>query len=340
MSNDDNAAFDLHTDYLGLELRSPIVASASPLGRDVSAVGALDAAGVGAVVLPSLFEEQIESDARTLQQLLHQGAEMFVEATTFIPELDEYRTGPQPYLRHLEAVRATVSMPVIASLNGTTPGGWIEHSARMADAGADAIELNPYLVAADPTVTAADVEERLLELVAEVCAEVEVPVAVKLSPWFSALAHLVGRLVDAGAAGLVLFNRFVQPDVDLDTLTVVDDVHLSHPGELALPLRWCALLRAQTDRSLALSGGVHDGDAAAKAVLVGADVVMSTSALLRHGPAYAAVLRDQMVAQLVGHGYASVRQARGALSAGNAPDVEAYERAHYLHALQTYRDHD
>jgi len=330
--------FDLSTDYLGLTLRSPIVASASPIGRDLLAVEALEAAGVGAVVMPSLFEEQIENDARTLAHLLHQGSESFVEAATYIPEMDEYRTGPTPYLHHLQVVRRHVHVPVIASLNGTTPGGWTEYAAQMADAGASAIELNPYLVAADAHHTAVQVEDRLVSLVEDVCAAVEVPVAVKLSPWFSAMANLATRLVDAGAAGLVLFNRFVQPDVDLETLTVVDSVHLSTPAEIALPLRWCALLRDQVDCSLALSGGVHDGDAAAKAVLVGADVVMSTSALLRHGPGFASVLRDGLVSRLSGNGYTSVRQARGALSAGNAPDPEAYERAHYMHALQSYRD--
>ncbi len=202
----------------------------------------------------------------------------------------------------------------------------------------NAIELNPYVVAADPSLDSAAVEARLVELVTEVSAAVEIPVAVKLSPWFSALANLAGQLVDAGAAGLVLFNRFVQPDVDLDSLTVVDDVHLSTPAEIAIPLRWCALLSGQLSCSLALSGGVHDGDAAAKAVLVGADIAMSTSALLLHGPDHAAVIRDGLVDRLTAHGYTSIRQARGALSAGNAPEPEAYERAHYVHALTSYSD--
>jgi dihydroorotate dehydrogenase (fumarate) len=330
------SGFDLTTTYLDLDLRCPIVASAGPLGRDLDAVAALEEAGVGAIVLPSLFEEQVRADAVLLQQLMAQGSGSFVEAATYIPEVDEYRTGPTPYLRHLTAVRDQVSIPVIASLNGTSPGGWIEYASMMADAGASAIELNPYLVAADPMVDAATVDARLVDLVAKVCAAVEVPVAVKLSPWMSALANLATRLEDAGAAGLVLFNRFVQPDIDLDTLTVVDAVHLSTPSALLLPLRWCALLRDRLACSLALSGGVHDGDAAAKAVLCGADVVMSTSALLRHGPAFASSIRDGMVARLEAHDYVSLRQARGALSAGNAPRAEDYERAHYVHALQGF----
>lgn len=329
---------DLSTSYLGLDLRSPIVASASPLGRDLGSLAALEAAGVGAVVLPSLYEEEIEQDARTLQAMLHQGAEAFVEAATYIPEMDEYRTGPTPYLRHLEAAVETLSIPVIGSLNGVTPGGWIEYAAMMGDAGAAAIELNPYLVAADPTVTPDELERRLVELVTQICAEVEVPVSVKLSPWFSALANLAMQLVEAGASGLVMFNRFVQPDIDLDALAVVDDVHLSSPAEILLPLRWTALLRDQLDCSLALSGGVHDGDAAAKSVLVGADAVMTTSALLRHGPGFASAIRDGLSARLAQHGYTSVSEARGAMSAGNVPEAESYERAWYRHALTHYHE--
>ena len=328
---------DLGTDYLGLQLCTPLVASASPLGTDLEALVALEVCGAGAVVLPSLYEEEIERDALTLMELLHQGAHSFVEAATYIPEMQEYHTGPTPYLRHLEAAVDRLSIPVIASLNGVSPGGWIEYAVMQAEAGAAAIELNPYLVAADPLLCAVDVEHRLVELVSEVCAEVTIPVAVKMSPWFSALANLAGRLVEAGAAGLVLFNRFVQPDVDLRRLAIVDDVRLSTSADLLLPLRWTALLRDQLGCSLALSGGVHDGDDAAKAVLVGADVVMTTSALLRHGPQYVAVLVADMAERLAGLGYSSVRQARGAMSAGNVPEPEAYERAWYHHALTSYR---
>lgn len=329
---------DLSSRYMGLELRSALVASASPLWRDLDALAAVEAAGAGAVVLPSLYEEEIEHDARTLQQLLHQGAGTFVEAASFIPEMGEYHTGPTPYLRHLEAAARRLSIPVIASLNGVTPGGWVEYAAMMADSGAAAIELNPYLVAADPAVRSSEVEDRLVELVGEVVAEVGVPVAVKLSPWFSALANLAGRLVDAGTAGLVLFNRFVQPDVDLERLEIVDAVHLSSPAELLLPLRWVALLRDRLDCSLALSGGVADGDDAAKAVLVGADAVMTTSALLRHGPGHLGAIATGLASRLSSHGYATLRQARGAMSAGNVPDPEAYERALYRHALLGYHD--
>jgi dihydroorotate dehydrogenase (fumarate) len=329
---------DLSTTYLGLALRTPIVPSASPIGRDLDLLRRAVDAGAGAVVLPSLFEEQVDADARDLMRLLHQGADSFVEAATYFPEMGEYRTGAVPYLRHLEAAVDTVDVPVIASLNGNSPGGWTRYARQQQDAGAAAIELNPYNVAADPEETSAEVEQRLVDLVSQVCSQVSVPVAVKLSPSYSALAHLCRRLVGAGASGLVLFNRFVQPDVDLDALEVVDQVHLSTPGEITVPLRWCALLRDQLDVSLALTSGVHDGDAAAKAVLVGADVVMAASALLRHGPEFVAVLIDGLRARLESHGYTSVSQARGALSAGNAPDPEAYERAHYITALTRYRD--
>jgi dihydroorotate dehydrogenase (fumarate) len=324
---------DLAATYLGLPLTSPLVGSASPLWWDLEAMRAAQDAGMGAIVLPSLYEEEIEREAHQLQRLLAQGSGAFVEAATYLPELEEYRTGPAPYLRHLELAATTLTVPVIGSLNGVTPGGWLEYSTMMAEAGAAAVELNPYLVAADPAVSAAEVEDRLVELVAQVVSEVGVPVAVKLSPWFSALANLAVRLVRAGAAGLVLFNRFVQPDVDLDRLTTVDDVRLSTPAELLLPLRWVALLRDRVDCSLALSGGVHSGDDAAKAVLVGADAVMATSVLLERGPDHVASLVAGLRSRLTAHGYTSVGQARGAMSAHNVAEPEAYERAWYHHAL-------
>ena len=331
---------DLRTTYLGLDLSCPVVPSASPIGRNLDLLRRAVAAGAGAVVLPSLFEEQVRDDAVELQRLLHQGAGTFVEAATYFPEVGEYRTGPTPYLRHLEAAVEALEVPVIASLNGTSPGGWTRYARAQQDAGASAIELNTYSVAADPSDTSADLERRLLELVAEVCAAVSVPVAVKLSPSYTALAHLAQQLVAAGASGLVLFNRFLQPDIDLDALDIVDEAHLSHPGDLLTPLRWCALLRPRLGCSLALTSGVHDGDAVTKAILVGADVAMSASALLRHGPEYVGVLREGLEHRLTEHGYVSVAQARGALSAGNAPDPDAFERTHYVQALTRYRADD
>lgn len=328
---------DLSTTYLGLDLRTPVVPSASPIGRDLDLLRRAVDAGAGAVVLPSLFEEQIEAEARDLVRLLHQGAGSSVEAATYFPEMDEYRTGAVPYLRHLEAAVTALDVPVIASLNGTTPGGWTRHAVQQQEAGAAAIELNAYGVAADPERTSAEVEQQLVDLVSQVRSQVDVPVAVKLSPSYSALANLAVRLVDAGASGLVLFNRFVQPDIDLDSLEVVDQVHLSHPGELAQPLRWCALLRDRVTASLAVTSGVHDGDAAAKAILAGADVAMAASALLRHGPEHVGVIVDGLADRLAGHGYRNVAEARGALSAGNAPEPAAYERAHYVAALTRYR---
>jgi dihydroorotate dehydrogenase (fumarate) len=330
---------DLTTTYLGRRLRSPLVASSSPLGRDLDQLRAMVDAGVGAVVLPSLFEEQVTTDAVTLQQMLHQGAFGFAESPgTMFPEVGGYGTGPDPYVRHLAAAAEALDVPVIASLNGVSVGGWTRYARLQQDAGAAAIELNPYVVAADPAVTGSEVDDRLVDLVAEVCSLVEVPVAVKLSPSHSALANLAVRLVDAGAAGLVLFNRFLQPDVDLDRLDVVDEAHLSGPGDLLAPLRWCALLREHVPGSLALTSGVHDGDAATKAMLVGADVAMVASALLRHGPGFAATILDGLERRLDQLGYTSVAQAHGALAAHRAPDPEAYERAHYVHALTGYRN--
>lgn len=327
---------DLATTYLGLALRNPLVPSASPLGADLEMLKRLEEAGAGAVVLPSLFEEQIEHEELEVHRLLSSGTDSFGEALSYFPELADYRTGPDTYLEHVAAAKQALSIPVIASLNGISPGGWTRYARLMAEAGADAVELNDYFVAADPTVPAAAVEATLLELVRTVRASTDVPLAVKVGPYFSAFAHLASELVDAGADGLVLFNRFVQPDIDLDLLEVTVQAHLSTSAELLVPLRWIALLHGRVGCSLAGSGGVHTAADAVKLLLAGADVTMLASALLRHGPARLAEVLRGVEQWLDAREYVSVKQLKGSLSQAACPDPAAFERAGYMKALVTY----
>ena len=328
---------DLATTYLGLALRNPLVPSASPLGADLDTLKRLEEAGAGAVVLPSLFEEQIEHEELEVHRMLSSGTDSFGEALSYFPVLADYRTGPDTYLEHVAAAKQALSIPVIASLNGISPGGWTRFARLMADAGADAIELNDYFIAADPAVSGAAVEATLLELVRTVRESIEVPLAVKVGPHFSAFANLATQLVAAGADGLVLFNRFVQPDIDLETLEVRPQVHLSSSAELLLRLRWIALLRGRVGGcSLAGTGGVHTAEDAVKLLLAGADVTMLASALLRHGPARLADILAGLGRWLDVHEYDSVAQLRGSMSQAAVPDPAAFERAGYMQALVTY----
>ncbi len=328
---------DLSTTYLGLSLRSPFVASASPLTGDPSMWRRLEGAGAAAIVLPSLFEEEIEHEAFAVDFAIEHGADQFGEALTFLPELPVAEVGPARHLALVEKARETLTIPVIASLNGTSPGGWVRYAKHLVDAGAQAIELNLYDVVVDPQVTAADVERRYIELVEEVRAEITVPLAVKLSPWFTALGHLAVQLQDAGADGLVMFNRLYQPDIDLDSLTVVPRLALSSPAESRLPLHWIANLRSSLTCSLAASSGVHDGADAMKLLLAGADVVMSTSALLRHGPEHLVAVERFVRQWMVDRDYASVDELRGSVSRENVPDPQVYERANYYQVLHSWR---
>jgi dihydroorotate dehydrogenase (fumarate) len=330
---------DLRTRYLGLELRSPLVASASPLTGELDGLRRLEDAGAAAAVLPSLFEEQLTHDQVELDRLLETTSDHVGEAQSYFPELEDYNTGPFTYLQRIEQAKRTVAMPVIASLNGVTPGGWVRHAERMQDAGADALELNLYSVATDPRVGAAELEARYLELVAAVRAAVTVPLAVKLSPFFTALANMAVRVVGAGADGLVLFNRFYQPDLDLDSLDVVPRLVLSTSEELRLPLRWMAILRGQVRASLAATTGVHTGLDAAKVLLAGADVAMMTSALLRHGPGHVRTVERELVAILAERDYDSVAQLRGSMSRSSMPDPEGFERANYMRTLMSWSSH-
>jgi dihydroorotate dehydrogenase (fumarate) len=327
---------DLRTSYLGLELRSPLVASASPLTGELDGLKRLDAAGVGAVVLPSLFEEQLTHDQLELDRLLETTADHVGEAQSYFPDLEDYNTGPWTYLDHIEQAKRALSVPVIASLNGITPGGWVGHAKRMRDAGADALELNLYTVATDPHIGAAELEARYLDLIADVRAAVSIPLAVKLSPFFTALANFAVRVEEAGADGLVLFNRFYQPDLDIDTLDVVPRLVLSSSEELRLPLRWIAILFGRVQISLAATTGVHTGLDAAKVLLAGADVAMMTSALLRHGPEHLRTVEDELRAVMAERDYDSVAQLQGSMSHDAMPDPAGFERANYVKTLMSW----
>lgn len=326
----------LTTTYLGMELACPLVASSSPLTNDLDVLRRLEDAGAGAVVLPSLFEEQLEREELGVDALLGTGAEAFAEAASLFPHPVRFESTLERYLGLLEAAAEALAVPIIASLNGTTPGGWVRYASLMEAAGATAIELNVYRVAADPHRSGADVEAATVELVSAVVQAVQVPVAVKLSPYWSSVADLSRRLVEAGAAGLVLFNRFYQPDLDLETLSPTPHLRLSTSDELRVPLRWVGILRAHVSASLALTSGVHEADDAAKALLVGADVAMLASALLRRGPEHLTVVRDDLTAWMTERGYDSVDQLRGSAALHTSPDPEAYERANYVDTLGSW----
>ncbi len=327
---------DLHTTYLGLSLRSPIVASAGPFTHNLDLIAELEDAGIGAIVLPSLFEEQIEHETTELDRLFSAHAESFGEAESFFPEIDGYQTGTDSYLSLLEGAKSRVDVPVIASLNGTNPGSWIRYSRLLADAGADAVELNLYTVAADPSMTGRRLEEEQVELVSLLTTEIQLPVAVKISPYYSSLAAFLLALQSAGASGVVMFNRFYAPDLDLETLEVTPKVSLSTPNELRLPLRWIGIAREFLDISIGGSTGVHSGYDAAKMILAGADVAMTTSALLHHGTAYVRTIENELREWMQDAEYVSTDQMRGAVSRDSAADPAAYERANYIGNLATY----
>jgi len=328
---------ELGTRYLGLELRSPIVASSSPVTGHLDGLHKLEAAGVGAVVLPSLFEEQVVHEVEVAHELQHREAEASPEATGgYTPALDDYNSGPHRYLKLVRDASHHLRIPVIASLNGVTTGGWTRYARMLADAGAAAIELNVYRVAADLDVSGRQVEQETLELVEAVRAASPVPIAVKVGPYWSAFGNMARRIADAGADGIVLFNRFYQPDIDVDRMSVEPHLLLSDSSELRLPLRWCAILHGRIDASLALTTGVHSGTDVVKGLLAGADVVMTTSSLLKHGPTHASVLLEHLRAWLEVRGYASVREMVGAVSQSKVPDPAAFERANYLATLTRY----
>lgn len=328
---------DLSTTYLGLDLPHPLIAGAGPLSDNLDDLRRLEDAGAAAVVLRSLFEEQLRGEEIAAHHALEDHANSFSEASSLLPVADDFAFGPEEYLNHLRMAVDALDIPVMASLNGNTPGGWVDFAGQLADAGAAAIELNLYHLPTDPMRTASAVEADMLEVVRQVKAEVTVPVAAKLSPFFSSLSHFAERLEHAGVDGLVLFNRFYQPDIDTEELAVDPALHLSDRSELLLRLLWLGILSAQRGLSLACTGGVHEVQDALKAVMSGAHGVQVVSALLRGGASHLGVLRDGLSQWLVEHEYESLAQARGSMNLARCPDPAAFTRGNYMHIVGTAR---
>jgi dihydroorotate dehydrogenase (fumarate) len=326
---------DLSTTYLGLPLPHPFVASAGPISHTLDGIRRLEDGGASAIVLFSLFEEQIRREQEALRRLLSEGADSHGEASGYFPAA-EVHVGPGAYLELIRQARQVVRVPIIASLNGSTNDGWVEYARDLAEAGAHAIELNLFHVPADLSRSARDVEQQYVDVVAAVCSAVDVPVAVKVSPYFSAFGEMARRFVEAGARGLVLFNRFYQPDFDLARMDVAPTLDLSTPAEIRLPLLWLAVLHGRLSTSLAATTGVHTYVEAAKYLLAGADVVMSTAALLQHGPTHLTVMRRDLADWMSSKGFASVRQIKGSMSQQGVADPTAFERANYIRILTSW----
>jgi dihydroorotate dehydrogenase (fumarate) len=324
---------DLSTNYLGIKLRSPLVPSASPLSEDIGGIKLLEDSGAGAVVLYSLFEEQIRHERYELQWHLTHGTESYPEALTYFPEPEEFQIGPEEYLKHISKAKEAVKIPIIASLNGSTLSGWTDFAKQIQQAGADALELNIYYIPTDPELTGAAVEDNYLEILKAVRREVTIPVAVKLSPFFSNFANMAKRLQAAGADGLVLFNRFYQPDIDLESLEVTPNILFSTPMAMRLPLRWIAILYQRVGLSLAATSGIHRAADALKCLMAGADVTMLCSVLMRLGAQQLLVIEREMTAWLEEHEYESVAQLKGSLSQKNCANPSAFERAQYMQAI-------
>ncbi len=328
---------DLTTTYLGLKLRSPLVPSASPLTEDVSNIKRMEDAGAAAVVLHSLFEEQLSQDAAEMAKRLEHGTESFAESLSYFPEPSEYRLGPEEYLELIRSAKESVKIPIIASLNGSSLGGWTAYAKQLEKAGADAIELNVYYIPADMDVTAEKVEKTYVDILKAVKSAVKIPVAVKLSPFFSNIANMAKRLDAAGADGLVLFNRFYQPDINLESLEVEPHIILSTPMALRLPMRWIAILHGRIEADLAATSGIHWAKDAIKMIMAGAKVTMLCSAILRHGIDHIRVVEQGMIDWMEEHEYESVEQMVGSMSQIKCPDATAFERAQYMKALATYK---
>lgn len=327
---------DLSTNYLGLKLRTPLVVAASPLSENLDTVKQMEDNGAAAVVLYSLFEEQLRQESLELAKNLEHGTFSNPEALTYFPEPEEFNLGPEEYLQHIVRAKKAVEIPVIASLNGSSAGGWTAYAKAIQQAGADAIELNIYYIPTDLNLSAAAIEQNYLDILKAVKSSVKIPVAVKLSPFFTNFANMARRLDDAGANGLVLFNRFYQPDIDLDSLEIKPNILLSTPMAMRVPLRWIALLFGKLKASLAATSGVHRASDVLKMLMAGADVTMLCSALLRHGVRQIAVVERDLLAWMEEHEYTSVAQLKGSLSQKNCPEPTAFERAQYMKAITQF----
>jgi dihydroorotate dehydrogenase (fumarate) len=329
---------DLSTTYLGMKLKNPLVASASPMSKKVERARQLEEAGIAAIVMYSLFEEQIIHESLELDHFLTRGADSSPEALNYLPDTGTYALGPKKYIENLTALKKAVNIPVIGSLNGVSKGGWVEYARHIQDAGADALELNLYYIPTDPALSASDVENAQVDLVAAVKASLSIPLAVKLSPFYTSLPHFAKRLAEAGADGLVLFNRFYQPDFDLEELEVLHNLDLSTSSDLRLPLRWISILHGQVNADLALTSGVHTAQDALKAMMAGAKVAMMASSLLHGGVQAIPSMLNELGWWMQTHEYESVQQMQGSMSRQSVAEPAAFERANYMRVLNSWRE--
>ncbi|HNK62764.1 MAG TPA: dihydroorotate dehydrogenase-like protein [Anaerolineales bacterium] len=329
---------NLSTTYLGLNLKNPLVASASPISKKLDKAQRLEEAGIAAIVMYSLFEEQIIHESLELDHYLTRGTDSFAEALTYLPDSGMYSLSPEKYLGHLASLKKGLNIPVIGSLNGVSKGGWTRYARHIEEAGADALELNLYYLPTDPDLTSQEVEAAQIDLVAEVRASIRIPLAVKLSPFVTSLPNFARRLVEAGANGLVLFNRFYQPDFDLDELDIVHNLDLSTSSEIRLPLRWISILHGKVDADFALTSGVHSAADVLKAMMAGAKVAMTASTLLHHGEQAVAPILNGLETWMQEHEYESIQQMQGSMSQKNVREPAAFERANYMKVLGSWRD--
>jgi dihydroorotate dehydrogenase (fumarate) len=328
---------DLSTTYLGLKLKNPLVASASPLSEKVETVHQLEEAGIAAVVMYSLFEEQVIHESLELDHYLDYGTESFAEALTYFPNIGRYSIGSNVYIQHLSQVKKTVKIPIIGSLNGVSTGGWIDYARKIEDAGADALELNIYYLPFDPELSSTELEETYIQLVSNIKAKIKIPLAVKISPFFTGMANVCRRLVEAGADGLVLFNRFYQPDFDLEELEIVPNLVLSTSQELRMPLRWIALLYGHVQADFALTTGIHTAEDVLKTMMAGANVAMMASELLKHGPGRVAEILAELEHWMTEHEYESIKQMQGSISAQAMREPHALRRSNYIKVLNSFK---
>jgi len=327
---------DLSTSYLGLSLKNPLVVSPSPLCEDLGAIRKMEDAGASAVVLHSLFEEQLTLNSQDLDQFLTSGTESFAEALSYFPDMGQFKLGPEAYLEHIQKVKKAVKIPIIGSLNGVSTGGWVSYAKKIEQAGADALELNVYYIATDPEMSGPQVEQMYADLVRDVRGSLKIPIAVKLGPYFSSMASVARRLDQAGVNGLVLFNRFYQPDFDLEKLEVTPNLNLSRSEELRLRLCWVAILSGRIKADMAITGGVHTAEDVIKSMMAGAKVAMMTSALLKNGIEHLKMVREGIEAWMEKHEYASIRQMQGSMSQKSVAEPAAFVRANYMKVLRSY----
>ena len=327
---------DLSTSYLGLSLKNPLVVSPSPLCEDLGAIRKMEDAGASAVVLHSLFEEQLTLDSQDLDRFLTSGTESFAEALSYFPDMGQFKLGPEAYLEHIQKAKKAVKIPMIGSLNGVSTGGWVSFAKKIEQAGADALELNVYYIATDPDMSGPQVEQMYADLVRDVRGSLKIPIAVKLGPYFSSMASVARRLDQAGANGLVLFNRFYQPDFDLEKLEVTPNLNLSRSEELRLRLCWVAILSGRIKADMAITGGVHTAEDVIKSMMAGAKVAMMTSALLKNGIEHLKTVREGIEAWMEKHEYASIRQMQGSMSQKSVAEPAAFVRANYMKVLRSY----